>query len=64
MAELDRERAEALDGLAEEKATLESQIASLRAAESDQRHRMRQHLTQHLSMLDASVSASQDAVAG
>ena len=64
VAELERERAEALDGLAEEKVALEAQIASLRAAESDQRHLMRQHLTQHLSMLEASESEPQDVVAG
>jgi len=51
-AELDRERATALAGLTDEKAALQAQIDALREAEADQRHRMRQHLTQHLAMLD------------
>ncbi|QBR93570.1 hypothetical protein [Nocardioides euryhalodurans] len=55
-ADLDRERRTALAGLADEKAALEAQIDALREAEADQRHRMRQHLTQHLAMLDTSDS--------
>lgn len=42
----------ALVGLAEERAALEVQIATLRASETDQRNRMRDHLTQHLALLD------------
>jgi F0F1-type ATP synthase membrane subunit b/b' len=54
-AELDRERATALGDLRDEKAALEEQIAKLRQAESDHRSLMRHHLTEQLSMLDASL---------
>ena len=64
VAELDRERATALAGLAEEQAALEAQIATLRATESDQRNRMRQHLTQHLSMLETTEPEAPAAIAG
>lgn len=52
-AELDRERARALAGLAEGKAALEEQVAALRQMESDHRSQLRLHLTEQLSMLDA-----------
>jgi cell division septum initiation protein DivIVA len=52
-AELDRERATALAGFSDVKAALEAQIATLRQMESDHRSQMRHHLTEQLSLLDA-----------
>jgi cell division septum initiation protein DivIVA len=54
-AELDRERATALAGLAEEKAACEAQIGALRQMHSSHRDEMRRHLTQQLTLLDAVV---------
>lgn len=54
-AELDRERATARAELGEEKAALEAQIATLRDMERHHRSQMRQHLTEQLSMLDATL---------
>jgi cell division septum initiation protein DivIVA len=53
--ELERERVTALAGLADEKAALEAQIATLRQLQSDHRSQMRDHLTNQLSQLDAAV---------
>lgn len=64
IATLDRERATALTGLAEEKASLEAQIATLGQLQSDHRDQMRQHLTEQLSLLDATVPDSLASVAG
>lgn len=52
-AELARDRATAVAELGDEKAALEAQIAALRQMESHHRSQMRQHLTEQLSMLDA-----------
>jgi hypothetical protein len=52
-ADLDRERAAALEGLAEEKAGLETQIAALRQMEAEQRDQLRRHLSDQLAQLDA-----------
>ena len=52
-ADLDRERDMALAGLADEKAFLEEQVETLRQLESDHRGQLRRHLTEQLSMLDA-----------
>lgn len=49
------ERALVLDRLAEEKAELEAQIATLREMEAEQRRQMRSHLTDHLALLDATT---------
>jgi F0F1-type ATP synthase membrane subunit b/b' len=54
-AELDRERVTALAELRDEKSALEAQIAKLRQVESDHRSLMRRHLTEQLSMLDATL---------
>jgi cell division septum initiation protein DivIVA len=54
-AELERERAGAMAGLADEKAALEAQIATLRQLQRDHHSQMRQHLTEQLSVLDATV---------
>lgn len=54
-AELERERATALAGLADERAALEAQIAALRQMQSDHRNEMRRHLTQQLTLLDATM---------
>ena len=54
-AEVDRERATALAGLADEKAALEARIATLRQMQRDHRRQMRDHLTEQLSMLDATM---------
>jgi vacuolar-type H+-ATPase subunit H len=54
-AELDRERVTALAGLSDEKAALEAQIATLRQMDSDHRSQMRHHLTEQLSLLDATL---------
>lgn len=54
-AELDRERVTALAGLADEKAALEAQIATLRQVQTDHRTQLRAHLTEQLSLLDATV---------
>ena len=63
-ADLDRERTSALTGLAEEKAALEEQIATLRAMEGDYREQMRHRLTEQLSLLDATLPEPPAAVAG
>lgn len=63
-AELDRERATALAGLADEKAALEARNATLRQMQSDHRRQMRDHLTEQLSLLDATVPEPPAAVAG
>jgi cell division septum initiation protein DivIVA len=63
-AELDRERATALAGLADEKADLEAQIATLGQLQSDHRSQMRHHLTEQLSLLEATVPEPPTAVAG
>lgn len=59
-ATLDRERVTALAALSDEKANLETQIATLR--EMDRRHRsqMRHLLTEQLSVLDATLSESSE----
>ena len=49
------ERALVLDRLAEEKAELEAQIATLRETEAEQRRQMRSHLTEQLALLDATT---------
>ena len=49
------ERAGVLDRLAEEKAELEAQIATLRETETEQRRQMRSHLTEQLALLDATT---------
>ena len=49
------ERARVLDRLAEEKAELEAQIATLREMEAEQRRQMRSHLTEQLALLDATT---------
>jgi cell division septum initiation protein DivIVA len=54
-AELDRERATALAELNDERAALEAEIATLRQMESHHRSQMRHHLTEQLSMLDATL---------
>ena len=54
-ADLDLERASARAELGEEKADLEAQIATLREMERLHRSHMRQQLTEHLSMLDATL---------
>ena len=51
--ELEHVRRTTLAGLAEEKAALEDQIATLRRLDSDYRTQMRQRLTEQLSQLDA-----------
>jgi cell division septum initiation protein DivIVA len=61
-AELDRERATALAGLAEEKAALEARNATLRQMQSDHRRQMRDHLTDQLSLLDATVPEAPTAI--
>jgi len=63
-AELDRERVTTLTGLADEKAALEASIARLRQVQSDHRSQMRQHLTEQLSLLDATLPEPTTAVAG
>lgn len=63
-AELDWERATALAGLADEKAALEARNATLRQMQSDHRRQMRDHLTEQLSLLDATVPEPPAAVAG
>jgi cell division septum initiation protein DivIVA len=63
-AELDRERAMAMAGLAEEKAALEARIAVLRQMQNDHRSTMRDHLTEQLSLLDATMPEPPAAVAG
>jgi cell division septum initiation protein DivIVA len=59
-AELDRERVTALAGLADEKAALEAQIATLHQVQSDHRSQMLDHLTKQLSLLDATAPESSD----
>jgi cell division septum initiation protein DivIVA len=54
-AELDRERATAMAGLADEQAALEARIATLLQVQSDHRSQMRDHLTEQLSLLDATM---------
>ena len=49
------ERALVLDRLAEEKAELEAQIATLRETETEQRRQMRSHLAEQLALLDATT---------
>jgi cell division septum initiation protein DivIVA len=61
---LDSERATALAGLADEKAALEAQIATLRQMESDHRSQMRHHLTEQLSLLDTNLPEPPAVVAG
>jgi len=61
---LDRERATALAGLADEKAALEAQIAALRQLQSEHRSTLPQHLTEQLSFLDASLPEPPAAVGG
>ena len=61
-AELDRERTTALAGLAEEKAALEARNATLRQMQSDHRRQMRDHLTDQLSLLDATVPEAPTAI--
>jgi len=64
VAELDRERATALAELSEEKAALEAHIATLRQMEGDHRSQMRHHLTEQLSMLDATLPQPSAGFAG
>lgn len=52
-ADLERERATALTGLADEKAALEQRIAALRQMQTDHRRQLRDHLEEQLSRLDA-----------
>jgi vacuolar-type H+-ATPase subunit H len=54
-AELARERGTALAELRDEKSALEAQNAKLRQVASDHRTLMRHHLTEQLSMLDATL---------
>ena len=54
-AELNRERVTAMTALTEEKAAVEAQIAMLRQMESDHFSQMRHHLTEQLSLLDATL---------
>lgn len=56
-ADLDNERTTALAGLAEERAHLEGQIAALRQTEEELRGRLREHLTQHLALLDGGLES-------
>jgi len=63
-AALDCERATALAGLADEKAALEAQIATLRQMEIDHRGQMRHHLTEQLSLLDTNLPEPPAVVAG
>ena len=57
-AHLDRERAAALTGLAEQKATLEAQVEALREQENDYRSQLRHQLTEHLALLGDSGSGT------
>jgi len=52
------ENARVLGRLADEKAELEAQIATLREMESEQRRQMRSHLNEHLELLDATTLES------
>lgn len=63
VADLDRARDSALTGLAEERAALEAQVDTLRQMERDHRSQLRLHLTEQLSMLDATVAPPLAAVA-
>lgn len=63
-AELDLERVMTLSGLADEKAALEAQIATLRQLQSDHRTQLHDHLTEQLSLLEAAVPDLPTAVAG
>jgi cell division septum initiation protein DivIVA len=62
--ELNRERETAMTALTEEKAAIEAQIAMLRQMESDHFSQMRHHLTEQLSLLDATQSEPPDPVDG
>jgi len=62
-ADLDRERAAALTGLAEQKATLEAQVEALRAQEHDYRSQLRHQLTEHLALLGDSGTGTPASVA-
>ena len=63
-AQLEQERTTALSGLADEKAALEAQIATLRQIQSDHRSQLRDHLNEQLSLLAAAVPELPAAVAG
>lgn len=63
-AELDQERATTLAGLADEKLVLEARIATLRQTQDDHRSQMRQHLTEQLALLDASLPDAPAPVVG
>jgi cell division septum initiation protein DivIVA len=63
-ADLARERAVALAELAAEKAALEARNARLRQMQSDHRRQMRDHLTEQLSLLDATMPEPPAPVAG
>jgi cell division septum initiation protein DivIVA len=52
---LERQRATALDGLAEEKSALEERIATLQQMQRDHRSQLRDHLQRQLALLDAAV---------
>ena len=54
-AALERERATALAGLAEEKSALEERIATLHQMQRDHRSQLRAHLERQLALLDAAV---------
>jgi cell division septum initiation protein DivIVA len=63
-AQLNRDRATAMTHLAEEKAAVEARIAVLRQMESDHFNQMRHHLTEQLSLLDATLPEPPAAVTG
>ena len=62
-AHLDRERAAALTGLAEQKVTLEAQVEALREQEIDYRSQLRHQLTEHLALLGDSGTGTPASVA-
>jgi hypothetical protein len=63
-AQLEEERTTALAELADQKAALEAQIATLRQLQTDHRTQLRDHLREQLSLLDAAVPELPTAFAG